>query len=81
MQTTLQFGNPSTFQEWSNFKGILKNAKKDEKPLLKNGNNSENLVIHLTQQLQGAGIIKNFGETEIITLPSFSENVAIKKAV
>jgi len=81
MQTSLQFGNPSTLQEWSNFKGILKTIKKEEKPLLKNGNNSENLVIHLTQQLEGAGIIKNFAETEIITLPTFSETVAIKKAV
>ncbi|MBA3665641.1 MAG: hypothetical protein H0W61_15765 [Bacteroidetes bacterium] len=81
MQTKLQFGNPSTFQEWSNFKGILKQVKTEEKPLLKNGNNSENLVIHLTQQLGGAGIIKGFNETGIITLPSFSETIAVKRAV
>ncbi|MCW3078033.1 MAG: hypothetical protein JWO32_2642 [Bacteroidetes bacterium] len=81
MQTKLQFGNPSTFQEWSNFKGILKQVKTEEKPLLKNGNSSESLVLHLTQQLQGGGIIKNFGDPEILTLPSFSETVLIKKAV
>ncbi len=81
MQTKLQFGNPSTFQEWSNFKGILKQVKTEEKPLLKNGSNSESLFLHLTQQLQGGGIIKGFRETEILTLPSFSESVAIKKAV
>lgn len=81
MQTKLQFGNPSTFQEWSNFKGVLKQLKTEEKPLLKNSNNPESLVLHLTQQLSGGGIIKGFGETEILTLPSFSESIVIKKAV
>jgi len=52
MQTTIQFGASSTFQEWSNFKGILNQVKPSEKPLLKNGNNAENLIMHLTKQLQ-----------------------------
>jgi hypothetical protein len=58
MQTSLQFGATSTFREWSNFKGILNQAKTMDKPLLKNGTNSENLINHLTKQLQGGGIIK-----------------------
>lgn len=81
MQTSLQFGASSTFQEWRNFKGILKQVKTEDKPLLKNGNNSESLVLHLNQQLQGGGVIKDFAGTEILTLPSFSETIAIKKAV
>ena len=56
MQTTIQFGSPSTFQEWSKFKGILSEAKTNEKPLLKSGSNSENLVFHLTKQLQVGGL-------------------------
>ncbi len=60
MQTTIQFGASSTFQEWSNFKGILSKGKaKDlsarqagKEPLLKNGTNAENLILHLTKQLQ-----------------------------
>ena len=58
MQTTIQFGNPSTFQEWSAFKGMLQQGKTKEAPLLKNGTDSESLVLHLTKQLQGGGIIK-----------------------
>jgi hypothetical protein len=57
MQTTIQFGNPSTYQEWSQFKGMLKQGKAKEE-LLKKGTDSENLVLHLTKQLQGGGIIK-----------------------
>lgn len=71
MQTVLQFGNPSTFQEWSNFKGMLSQAKKTEKPLLKNSNCSDNLVLHLTQQLQGSGLIKGFAQPEI-AIPAFT---------
>ncbi len=52
MQTTIQFGASSTFQEWSNFKGVLTQVKTKENPLLKNGNNAENLIMHLTKQLQ-----------------------------
>ena len=53
MQTTIQFGASSTFQEWSNFKGILNKGKvKEKEPLLKNGSNAENLILHLTKQLQ-----------------------------
>jgi hypothetical protein len=52
MQTTIQFGASSTFQEWSNFKGILNQVKIRKKPLLKSGNNAENLIMHLTKQLQ-----------------------------
>ncbi|MCE3226338.1 MAG: hypothetical protein K0S32_889 [Bacteroidetes bacterium] len=59
MQTSLQFGATSTYKEWSNFKGVLSQAKAMDKPLLKNGSNSENLINHLTKQLQGGGIIKN----------------------
>jgi hypothetical protein len=52
MQTTIQFGANSTFQEWSNFKGVLNQAKTNEKPLLKNGSSYERLVSNLTKQLQ-----------------------------
>lgn len=58
MQTSLQFGAPSTIQEWSNFKGILNKVKKEEKPLIKQTDNSEALIAHLTKQLQGSGVIK-----------------------
>jgi hypothetical protein len=71
MQTVLQFGNPSTFQEWSNFKGLLKQAKKTEKPLLKNGSCADNLVFHLTQQLQEGSLIKGLNQPEIL-IPAFS---------
>jgi hypothetical protein len=70
MQTTIQFGASSTFQEWSNFKGILKQVKTEAKPLLKNGSSAENLVLHLTQQLKGGGIIKGL-EQEVV-IPAFS---------
>lgn len=58
MQTTLNFSGPSTIQEWSNFKGILNQAKKADKPLIKSTDNSEGLINHLTKQLQGSGVIK-----------------------
>ncbi len=52
MQTTIQFGASSTFQEWSNFKGVLSQVKTNQKPLLKNGGSYERLVFNLTKQLQ-----------------------------
>ena len=52
MQTTIQFGASSTLQEWSNFKGVLSQMKKQEKPLLKSESNAENLIMHLAKQLQ-----------------------------
>lgn len=52
MQTTIQFGSNSTFQEWSNFKGKLQQSVNNEKPLLKSGSGYESLVLHLTKQLQ-----------------------------
>jgi len=70
MQTTIQFGSTSTFQEWRNFKGILSGANTTEKPLLKSGNNSENLVLHLTKQLQAGEMIKENTET---LAPAFPE--------
>lgn len=63
MQTTIQFGSTSTFQEWRNFKGILSGAKATEEPLLKGGSNSENLVLHLSKQLQAGGMIKENVQT------------------
>jgi hypothetical protein len=71
MQTVLQFGNPSTFQEWSSFKGLLSRAKKTEQPLLKNGSSADNLVFHLNQQLQTGSIIKGLDQPDIL-LPAFS---------
>lgn len=57
MQTTIQFGSPTTFQEWSNFKGKLNELKKNEGPFLTKGSNAENLVYHLTKQIQ-AGVLR-----------------------
>lgn len=71
MQTVLQFGNTSTFQEWSSFKGMLNKAGKAEKPLLKSGNSADNLVFHLTQQLQEGSLIKGINQADFI-IPAFS---------
>ncbi|HRH11525.1 MAG TPA: hypothetical protein PLU73_08415 [Bacteroidia bacterium] len=57
MQTTIQFGNPSTLQEWSNFKGKLQQAKKEEISLLKKGGGTESLIYQLTKQMN-LGMLK-----------------------
>lgn len=58
MQITIQFGATSTLQEWSNFKGQLNRVKNKETPLLKNANNTEDFISHLTKQLQKGALIK-----------------------
>jgi hypothetical protein len=71
MQTRIQFGSLSTFQEWSNFKGILSQGKIKEEPLIKKGGGPENLVLHLTKQLEAGGVIKE----EDAMIPFFSESL------
>jgi hypothetical protein len=51
MQTTIQFNNPSTFQEWSNFKFKLNNLKAEQTPLLNKKSDVDVLLIHLSKQL------------------------------
>jgi hypothetical protein len=58
MQTVLQFGNSSTIQEWSNFKGLLKS--KTCTILMQNSEGPADLIDHLTKQLQGASVIKKW---------------------
>lgn len=57
MQTTIQFGSPSTLQEWSNFKGKLQQAKKEEIPLFKKSSGAESLIYQLTKQMN-LGMLK-----------------------
>ncbi|MBK9285507.1 MAG: hypothetical protein IPM51_14480 [Sphingobacteriaceae bacterium] len=57
MQTTIQFGNPTTLQEWSMFKGKLNQAKKEEVSLIKKSSDAESLIYQLTKKMQ-LGILK-----------------------
>lgn len=57
MQTTLQFGNTSTIQEWTNFKGLRKSTKA-EPAAIKNHGSAGLLIDHLTKQLEGSSVIK-----------------------
>jgi hypothetical protein len=70
MQTSLQFGNPSTFQEWSAFKKEMVNGKRVEK-LSVRAEGAEGLILHLSKQLQGGGIIKEVIED----IPLFPETL------
>ena len=57
MQTTIQFGNPTTLQEWSMFKGKLVQAKKEEVLLIKKSGDAEAMINQLTRKMQ-LGILK-----------------------
>jgi hypothetical protein len=77
MQISIQFGASSTFQEWSNFKGLLNQPKSGQQPFLQNNTRVENLVYHLGKKLQEAA------EPKVIVvdekeLPSFPPNRFIK---
>jgi len=71
MQTSLQFGTTSTMQEWNSFRKSLTKGKKDVSPLNQGLSGSENLIFHLTRQLEGGGILRENEEV----IPMFSEDL------
>jgi hypothetical protein len=71
MQTSLQFGATSTLQEWNSFRKSLTNGKKEVSPTGQGLSGSENLMLHLTRQLEGGSILRESEEV----IPMFSEDL------
>ena len=67
MQTSLQFDTMSSMQEWNSFKNMLQKGN----DVKQGSSSSEQLMFHLSRQLEGGGILK---ESKLV-IPMFSSNL------